>query len=282
MTSPFPRFAEKLQGQMIRCVEKRAISLIIPTPCRQARHNDYQPPGEAVAIRSKLKLRQARRLRSLYQLREKYGNSPPEPIDQQMQVAAKGYDGRFTEWALKWPEIPYITVQRSQSTELYDLVQLVGYDANTAVSFEIAKRKEAGKFAEKLDVREAYCHNKIQQVKGPPFPPVRQLTKWENLNVTPLRIKAKGELRYRAQNIEDLSPSRSIYVNGKVCKLLSVNRDIICIERNHEIGDQEPNRVQQRHELCDDKDLHRALTRYWTQFWNRDDTEDTHAWGVTA
>ena len=81
-------------------------------------------------------------------------------------------------------------------------------------------------------------------------------------------VKAKGELRYKVQNLENLSPSRSIYVNGKVCKLLSVNRDVICVERNHEIVDQGVARVQQRHELCDDKDLRRAFTGYWTQFWN--------------
>ena len=40
----------------------------------------------------------------------------------------------------------------------------------------------------------------------------------------------------------------------------------------------EINRVQQRHELCDDNDLHRAFTQYWTQFWHRDDTEDARAW----
>ena len=50
---PFPRLPKSCKG---RCVQKRAISLPIPAPCRQARHNDYQPPGEAVAIRSKLKI----------------------------------------------------------------------------------------------------------------------------------------------------------------------------------------------------------------------------------
>ena len=159
-------------------------------------------------------------------------------------LTAKGYKGPFADWALKWPEIPYITVLPPQSSELLDLVQIVEHDANNAVTFEIAKRKEAGK-AEKLDVREAYCHNKIQQVKGPQFPPVRQLTKWETLEVIPMRIKTKGELRFKVLNFENLNPSRSIYVNGKVCKLLSVNRDVICVERNNEIKDERTTKVQQ-------------------------------------
>ena len=133
------------------------------------------------------------------------------------------------------------------------LVQLVEHDANTAVSFEISIRKEAGKY-----VREAYCHNKIQQVKGPQFPPVRQLTKF---NVIPLRIKAKGEIRFRVQNLESFCPSRSIYVNGRIGKFLSVDHDVIRIEQNQAMGEQGPIHVQQRHEMCDDEDLHRAFAR---------------------
>ena len=48
-------------------------------------------------------------------------------------LAAKGYEGHFADWALKWPEIPHIIVLPPQSTELYDLVQIVEHDANTGV-----------------------------------------------------------------------------------------------------------------------------------------------------
>ena len=62
---PFPGLPKASKG---RCIKRRAIMLPIANPCRHARHNDYQPPGEAVTIRSKHRVRQARRLRSLLQL----------------------------------------------------------------------------------------------------------------------------------------------------------------------------------------------------------------------
>ena len=47
---PYPGLPKASKG---RCVERRAVLKPIEAPCRQARHNDYQPPGEAVTIRSK-------------------------------------------------------------------------------------------------------------------------------------------------------------------------------------------------------------------------------------
>ena len=246
---PFPGLPKASKG---RCIKRRAIMLPIANPCRHARHNDYQPPGEAVTIRSKHRVRQARRLRSLLQLRSKYGNHPPDGIAIQMQdewnaaLSAKGYEGPFADWILGWPEISYITVNTPQEAELHDVVQIVEHDANSTVLLEIAKRKEAGKYAERLDVKEAYCQKKIQQVKGPQLPPVRQLTHWITLRVMPLRILAKGEIRFKVHNFEAFNSSLSIYINRKICRLVRVDRDVICIEQNGELSDTEPIQVQQR------------------------------------
>ena len=161
---------------------------------------------------------------------------------------------------------------------LYDILQIVEYDANAAVLHEVSKRKEVAKLAEKLDVSEAYCQRKIQQVKGPQFPPVRQLTRWVTLNVTPMRIKAKGELRFRVLNFNAFDPSRSIYLDDKICQLVRVDGDIICIGQSGVSCDKVPVCIKQRHEICDERDLHSAFAKYWTQFWNRDDENDPHAW----
>ena len=279
--NPFPGLPIASKG---RRSKRRAVMMPIASPCRQDRHNDYQPPGEAVTIRSKQRVRQARRLRSLLQLRSKYGNHPPDRIEKQMQdewraaLSAKGYEGPFVDWALKWPEIPVIAMQVPHEAELYDIVQIVEHDANSAVLLEISKRKEAGKYAEKLDVSEAYCQKKIRQVKGPQFPPVRQLTHWITLEVTPLRIKAKGEVRFRVANFEAFCSTRSTYINGNICKLIRVDRDVICIEQNGAKCDKEPIPVQQRKEICDEKELHSAFAQYWTRFWNRDNADDPTAW----
>ena len=72
-----------------RCIERRAILTPVATPSRQAHHNDYQPPGEAVTIRSKHKIRQARRLRSLLKLVSKYAYDPPDHIAKQIHAEWK-------------------------------------------------------------------------------------------------------------------------------------------------------------------------------------------------
>ena len=158
------------------------------------------------------------------------------------------------------------------------MVQIVEHDANSTVLLEVAKRKEAGKYAERLDTNEAYCQKKIQQVKGQQLPPVRQLTHWITLNVIPLRILAKGEIRFKVINFEAFSASLSIYLNGKICRLIRVDRDVICIEQNGALKDNGPNRIQQRKEICDEKELHGAFAQYWARFWNRDDADDPDAW----
>ena len=281
VTFPYPGLPKASKG---RCVERRAILTPVATPSRQAHRNDYQPPGEAVTIRSKHKIRQARRLRSLLKLVSKYAYDPPDHIAKQIHAEwkavlnAKGYQRPFVDWLLKWPEIPFVSVQPPHEAELYDILQIVEYDANAAVLHEVSKRKEVAKFAEKLDVSEAYCQRKIQQVKGPQFPPVRQLTRWVTLNVTPMRIKAKGELRFRVLNFNAFDPSRSIYLDDKICQLIRVDGDTICIGQSGVSCDKVPVCIKQRHEICDERDLHSAFAKYWTQFWNRDDENDPHAW----
>ena len=237
-----------------------------------------------MTIRSKHKVRQARRLRSLLKLVSKYAHDPPDHVAKQMQgewkaaLNAKGYQRPFVDWLLKWPEIPFVTVQTPTEAELYDILQIVEYDANAAVLYEVSKRKEAAKFAEKLDVSEAFCQKKIRQVKGPQLPPVRQLTRWVTLNVMPLRIKAKGELRFRVLNFDAFDPSRSIYLDDKICQLIRVDGDVICIRQSGVPCGKIPVCIKQRHEICDERDLHGAFAQYWTQFWNRDNADDPHAW----
>ena len=120
--------------------------------------------------------------------------------------------------------------------------------------------QEAGQFADKLDVSEAYCQKKIQQVKGPQLPPVRQLTGWVKLNVAPLRIKAKGELRFRVLNFDAFDPSRSIY-DEKICQLTRVDGDVISITQCASCYEN-PVCIKQRHEICDERDFHRAFAQY--------------------
>ena len=79
VTSPYPGLSKASKG---RCVERRAILTPVAAPCRQARHNDYQPPGEAA---TKHKVRQARRLRSLLKLVSKYAHDHAK----QMQGSGK-------------------------------------------------------------------------------------------------------------------------------------------------------------------------------------------------
>ena len=93
-----------------------------------------------MTIRSKHKVRQARRLRSLLKLVSKYAHDPPDHIAKQMQgewkaaLNAKGYQRPFVDWLLKWPEIPFVTVQTPAEAELY--VVFRGADPQVLLNLE--------------------------------------------------------------------------------------------------------------------------------------------------
>ena len=103
-------------------------------PSPPARHNDYQPPNEAFDVKSKQRIRQARRIRSLYsQIADAEGNPKPSASDRHGTLQQEwnailrstGYGVPFVEWILAWPEIAYLPRDVPTPDVLHDILQIV-------------------------------------------------------------------------------------------------------------------------------------------------------------
>ena len=69
-------------GYRGRCKPRKLIRVPLAQPVKAGRHNDYQPPAEALTIKSKQKVRQIRRLRSLYaRIAEADGTAKEIPVE---------------------------------------------------------------------------------------------------------------------------------------------------------------------------------------------------------
>ena len=270
-----------------RCTQRSMIQTPISMPIKKGRVGDFEPSSESTSMNFRKQVKQARRIRSLYQLVSKYEQSQPSHVALQIDrewdaiLAASGYPPDFITWARNWPEIGFLPLHRPSSVLLHDLAQIVEYDANAVGCQDMIDRKAIRAYRQTLDEKEAYCRTTFQKVRGPGKPPITKLLVKCAHSATLLRSRQKGFFRARLTKADEFNLCCTTYLQHLPIQNASLQADVLTFQCPGSTTVPAAFTLVQTREIIDAAELHQQFATYWSQFWERDHPstqEDPEAW----
>ena len=158
--------------------------------------NKYDPPEEVFRIRTRQKVKQVRRIRSLItaiqQANLKSSNGPYDlRTTSQLQnewnaiLRAKGYPGEWQSWILNFECISWIPLTVPSLELLHDVAQITEHDSNLVCQQEGALRKQH--FKKKIEISLGEGHGKMvyKIIKNDPI---------KTLHEVPFTVRADADL----------------------------------------------------------------------------------------
>ena len=278
-----------------RCAYRFLKSQPQAVSCPGARAGDYSPPDEALSHRSRLKVKQVRRLqgfaRHLKALRQKgpaalVTGAAGLKAEWAAIQAAKGYPPEFAQWLLSaapsevffaadrtW-NLPSIHCDPFPPAEwLQDVLDFVRFDCEAAVRQEAKGRKDLMAYRAQLDASSGHMQQfkALRRPSNPPFQavPVQELQpaklhccardSW-GLYWLPepdfFRTHCTARTEYGEVQIGGLQQDE---IHGKRLWL-----------RHDSAALPETCQLQQATEASNPRELQRAFAQFWSPLWNRD------------
>ena len=196
-----------------RCVPVEVRQKPTANPIRPGRHNDYQPPGEAMTMRSRHRVRQLRRIQSLLKRIQSQREQSFADLSAEWQAIckAKGYAISFVDWLLNWPDMIAVPFHVPTYEQLFHIEQIVRFDTDATVLQEVQARYQLRKYANTLDETVAFRRNQIRKVRRPQTPMITCLTEEHILDVhLSRRRQAKGPPSYSFSSPGHYDPRRAL------------------------------------------------------------------------
>ena len=287
------------QGFLPRTYRGRcATPHLIPASCPRAPKKDctgsYEPPCEATSLKSRLKTRQTRRLRTLENLYKKYGlhamssdQWPTLPQFSQMDLlwkairSANGYGNSWVHWLLQFEAVPAVPLTLPTFDQLYCIRQITQYDADLFCQQEARFRRLSHKHGMDLDNTMKSSSRFYQRLKSsdakilPGFPVQIQA------QATLCRL-SKGPVRLLVHQPKTFRLYAAAQFGEAQIRILDQQTSHVTCEVLH-------GQVPGHGMLCQTihafelDEMSEPFQTYWSQFWNRDtDIEETtdHPWSA--
>ena len=177
-----------------RCTYRKRTAHPICQPPRKGCSGAWEPEFDCLSFRSKYRVRQVRRLQSLWRLVKKHsfalghpasthtrdatadnpGNIPYR-IKQQCErewrsiLYAPGYPGGFSSWVLQFPELLPLSLWCPSADQLHDILQIAIFDATAVANAEARRRAQLHVYSSQVDLEDFHAGRAFQRVKDPPF-----------------------------------------------------------------------------------------------------------------
>ena len=297
---PFAKLPRRAKG---RCVYREVKAQALPLTAPNARGGDYSPPDEALSHRSRLKVKQVRRLqafqRRLTSTRLAAAAAPPTDakitaLGQEWTAiqAAKGYPPSFGQWLLQiahfddfytglWPPAspgcPGDCLQLLDSLPpgewLQEVLDYVRFECEAVIRQEQNHRKNFASFQAAKDaatgLRQGY-----RSVRLPDNPPFTSIPVEECQTAVRECCAAGGWGLYRVPSPEFFCVGCQAWADDAPVRLGSCQPDDVFGPRLWIFfaGQVPPAQCQLRQptEAVTPRELHRCFTNFWHPLWNRD------------
>ena len=278
---PLPALPKMARG---RCEPRQRKWRRVPQAARCARDGDYTPPEEAASVRTRMLVKQVRRLQTFVSGRTKYGTAPNEALCSQLQqewsaiCRAKGFLPSFPQWLLNvahfqtfWWELPPLEWVR-------DVLAYTRFHCDAVVRQVAKHRAQLAKFSARWDAKHAGHRKAFASIKEAPHPPfsalpvceVRQLTisqvvdgqhAWYEANMAQyLRHHCLADTELGQVRILDDRPN-----NDGGTDILLQSTDV-----RGPLPWPPQLRLEQRTVACSPEELTREFHEFWHCIWNRD------------
>jgi len=164
-----------------RCQSRELINHDVRNPPKGDALKGYDPPEEIFREKSKKKVKQCRRIRSLMKAvknidlkKESSQEITPSMMKQLQQewgviLQAQGYGKSWQHWILQFECVPVLSTDIPVYDELHILAQLTEHDCNHACAIECANRKKNNKRLFQVDMKDGSGKMVYRRVKNKPI-----------------------------------------------------------------------------------------------------------------
>ena len=255
----------------------------------------YEPPVEVTSLKSRQKIRQVRRLRSLERLFKKYDlvtrHTPPtdntSPVSElrhlwQVIYSANGYGRSWAHWLLQFESVTVVPQDLPNYDQIYCFRQITQYDADLYCQHEAKLRRQSRQHALNLDIQyksssQFYKRLKDHEAKVLPGFPVR-ITAQATLCRS---IKGQVSLIIH-QPMTFRLYAAATFGDARIRIMEQHDSRIIC----HILHGQIPTHGDLVQEVFafEVTQMAAPFEQYWSQFWNRDSPHEEcsdHPWEQT-
>ncbi len=274
--SLFPKLPKRFKG---RCQPRNFKLCPTPAVVKKAWQGHYNPSVDAVSISFKRMVRQLRRITSLKARIQKMltfqeiWHKTWFEVNQEWKVILNAdFDGeKFFNWIYHMPELQPFHAELPSWEWLNDCEQLVRHAVQRREAMEKKYIKDMAKIRHETDVKVGHKVATFCQVKGKDFPPFQKIsnTVEDRGIIVPTDQTCKWYIyvdqpqRFKTNHRIDIDDQKAI--------VTAIGVENIYVEfADHINFDHEEVKIQQKIVETDIKDIFRALTEYWMQFWGRD------------
>ena len=204
-----------------RCQPRKLISTDDQRPPKGDALKGYDPPEEIFREKSKKKVKQCRRIRSLikaiqnFNWKRETSQEITSGMKQQIQheweiiLQAQGYGKSWQHWILQFECVPILSADTPSLDELQILAQLTEHDCNHTCSVEFSNRKKNNKRLFQLDMKEGSGKMVYSRVKNKPT---------QTLTTVPFEVKSNAVLCRSSKGNTVISiDNEVIFQEGDIC-----------------------------------------------------------------
>ena len=287
MRYPTPGLPDKCRGRCkIRHLQPPKISKTVGCDHK----NGFDPPEEVFRTKTKQKIKQIRRIRSIMKAINnanlKSQNGPWDlMVTAQIQhewniiLNAPGYQGRWAKWILQFECIEFIPLSIPNLDLLNDVAQITEHDVNIACAEEAKLRKVFFHRKIHLSIQEGSSKMLYKMVRDEPVKALHEVPFQYEIEAHLLRT-TKGTQCFKVdQSCEHIKihvPAEASFGQSKIW--ITHREDDIFYFQVKE--GQVPSRgvVSQTHFAITHNEVSEQFRSYWTPFWLRDpESEQWHA-----
>ena len=268
-----------------RCATPRLIRASCPKTPKKDQAGNYEPPCEVTSLKSRLKVRQTRRLRHMEQLYRKY-QMQYIPIEQwsalpstqsllllwQAICTANGYGSSWAHWLLQFDAVPAVPSYLPDFEQLYCFRQITQFDSDMFCQQEARLRRLSHKHGMELDKTFKSNSRFYQRLKSsdakilPGFPVQIQA------QATLCRL-SKGPIRLMIHQPKTFRLFAAVQFGEAQLRVLDQQGShLTCQVLNGRL----PSQGELRQEIYafELDEMAEPFQNYWSQFWNRDTPQD--------
>ena len=272
---PAPHLTRHYRG---RCADRKTLKRELPSIARPDRQGGYTPDEEVTSVLGRLKVRQVRRVATLYKGLVKYHREGATSTSLRSQLLrewraidrAKGYAPSFAVWVLNIASFTSYPFDLPDLDWLSDLKQYLAFDCDGLAAQQSKERKVKFQYHVQLDCLQGHSKQGFQALRPPPHPPFQEVPCTKEAKVHTAQAVPDCPLQSKSFQLEARCCLR---VPGPAklaechCQLLEQQGDQIRVS-GAELP--ESGLLSQAYVATTTEELHEAFADFWGPLWQRD------------
>ena len=263
-----------------RCKFEKKFSENKKSFVKSDRHGGYMPPSEVFTLKSRLKIRQVRRLKSLLRRfkgldllprHEQSGHSGYVAARNEWKaiLSAKGYGNRWSNWILAFEAVGFLPMDLPDMDTLDIVTQITEHDCNCACMEESRCRRDRFRAAIQFDQEHDFsklCYRIVKTKKAPllcDVPVVRTVK-------AKLLRSSVGSTALLLEDDIDIPRHSSLSFNDAVLEFCGQQGRKVFFR--HLSGKMEAcGTLQVKFHAVTDNEILHEFDQFWKPFWQRDE-----------